>query len=204
MPKLLYNEEEILRMLKAGSQEAFTQLYEQYSHSLYLNLLKLVKLESTAEDILQDTFVKIWERRASLSIESNLGGYLFRVAQHNAHDSFRKLKRDQVLRDYILNVSVGEYDSLEKSLLDHEESPSLSNAIEHLPPQRRQVFQLCKLEGKSYKDVSSLLGISTSTINDHIVKAMRFIRDYMLADNRHVTSYLLIPVFLYCLKKILE
>lgn len=197
MPQLHYHDDELIRLLKESSQEAFTQLYTQYSQALYLNLLKLVKSEPTAEEILQDTFITIWEKRASLSIESNLGGYLFRIAQNKVHDFFRKLKRDQKLRDYILQVSVSEFDPIEKNLLRQEELALLSTAIENLSPQRRQVFQLCKLEGRSYQEVSAQLGISTSTINDHIVKATRFVRDFMLADERLTTSCLPLLVFLY-------
>ena len=59
---------------------------------------------------------------------------------------------------------------------DDEKLVALESTIQNIPPQRQQVFRLCKLEGKSYKEVSELLGISVSTISDHIVNATKFIR----------------------------
>ena len=71
-------------------------------------------------------------------------------------------------------------------MANDEKSVLLENAISKLPPQRQQVFRLCKLEGKSYRDVSELLGISLSTISDHIVKATKSIRNYLESTDNAV------------------
>ncbi|WP_290799074.1 RNA polymerase sigma factor [Flavihumibacter sp. UBA7668] len=194
MPELPDKDCELLRLLKTGDKAAFTQIYELYSQSLYLNLLKLLKFEPAAEELLQDIFITLWEKRTTIQIDTHLSGYLFGIAQHKAQDFFRKLKRDRKLHDYIRELATGEFESVEAKLLRQEELDLLNNAINRLSPQRKQVFQLCKLEGKSYQEVSHILGISPSTINDHIVKATRFIRDFMLAQDRLTTAYL--PIFL--------
>jgi RNA polymerase sigma-70 factor (ECF subfamily) len=71
---------------------------------------------------------------------------------------------------------------VEIKILHREETALLNKAIENLPPQRKEVFYLCKMEGKSYLEVSRRLGISASTINDHIVKANRAVREFILAN----------------------
>ncbi len=108
---------------------------------------------------------------------------MFRIAENKVHDFFRKLKRDRKLYDYISEVSCGEYADIEDNILYCKETALLNKAIENLAPQRKQVFNLCKMEGKSYREVSQLLHISTSTINDHIVKATRAIRNFILSNN---------------------
>jgi RNA polymerase sigma factor (sigma-70 family) len=75
------------------------------------------------------------------------------------------------------------YDRIEELLSGEQNLQVLHRAIEDLPPQRQQVFRLCKLEGKTYREVSELLGISESTISDHIVKGTKFIRAYF--DKNH-------------------
>jgi len=75
--------------------------------------------------------------------------------------------------------------------MEKENSALLQNAIDSLSPQRRQVFMLCKVNGKSYKEVSELLGISVSTISNHIVKSTKIIRAY-LDKNREVLITLLL------------
>jgi RNA polymerase sigma-70 factor (family 1) len=178
-----YDEHKLLSQLKAGDKLAFARLYELYSRPLYLNLLKLLKTEQAAEEILQNIFYIVWEKREAITINHSIKGYLFRIAENKVHDFFRKLKRNRKLYDYIQQVSCGEYEDVEIKILHSEETALLNKAIENLPPQRKQVFYLCKMEGKSYQEVSRLLGISASTINDHIVKATRAVRDFILANN---------------------
>ena len=177
-----YNEHELLSRLKAGDKLAFARLYELYSRPLYLNLLKLLKTEQVAEEILQSIFFIVWEKRETITINHSIKGYLFRIAENKVHDFFRKLKRDRKLYDHILEISCGEYEDMEIKILHSEETALLNKAIENLPPQRKEVFNLCKLEGKSYLEVSRQLGISASTINDHIVKATRAVRDFIVAN----------------------
>ncbi|MEO6289724.1 MAG: RNA polymerase sigma-70 factor [Ginsengibacter sp.] len=180
---LFSDEHKLLNQLKAGDKAAFTHLFELYGEPLYLNLLRLLKTEQAAEEILQDIFLIVWEKRETITINQSIKSYLFRIAENKVHDFFRKLKRDRELYDYIQEVSCGKYADVEDKILDNEEAALLHKAIENLPPQRKKVFNLCKIEGNSYLEVSQRLGISTSTINDHIVKATRAIRDFILAHN---------------------
>jgi RNA polymerase sigma-70 factor (ECF subfamily) len=183
-----YEEQELLTQLKASSKGAFTRLYELYSQPLYLNLLKLLKSEPAAEEILQDIFLILWEKRETITINYSIKSYMFRIAENKAHDFFRRLKRDRKLHDYIREVSSGEYADVEDKIQCGEETALLNKAMESLSSQRKRIFYLCKIQGKSYLEVSRLLNISTSTINDHIVKATRTIRDFILANNGIVVA----------------
>ncbi len=192
-----YDEKELFHQFKAGDKAAFTRLYELYSRPLYLNLLKLLKSEPAAEEILQDIFLIVWEKREVITINYGIKSYMFRIAENKVHDFFRKLKRDRKLHDYIREVSSGEYADVEDKILQAEETMLLNKAMESLSPQRKKIFYLCKIQGISYLEVSRLLGISTSTINDHIVKATRIIRDFILAQNRMTAAWLPVILFLY-------
>lgn len=197
MPELLVNDTEILNRLKAGDKEAFTYLYQLHSQPLYLNLLKLLKLQPVAEEVLQDVFLTLWEKREIISIDKCLKSYLYRIAENKVYDFFRKLKRDKKLHDSIKEIASSGYGEIEDKLLQKEEVALLNRAIEHLPPQRKMVFRLCKIEGKSYEEISRQLGISTSTINDHIVKATRSVREFILANDKLAATSLTIFMVLY-------
>ncbi len=175
----LYNENELLSLLKKGDQEAFAQLYHLYSERLFLNLLKLVKSEQVAEELLQDIFILIWEKRQIIEIQQSFRSYIFRIGENKVSDFFRKAKRDKNLYAQIKAGTSEQYTHIEEALLSRENSELLRKAIEILPPQRKQIFELCKLQGRSYNEVSQQLGISTSTINDHIVKATKAIREFI-------------------------
>jgi RNA polymerase sigma-70 factor (family 1) len=192
----LYNEQELLNQLRTSDKTAFTQLYKLHSKRIYLNLLKLVKIETIAEEMLQDIFVLIWEKRETIIIEHNFNAYLIRIAENKVFDFFRKAKRDRTLAEYIKNISSATYCHIEEKIFINETSSVFQQALNTLPPQRKQVFCLCKIEGKSYNEVSGLLGISPSTINDHIVKATRTVKKVMLANKETVTLWLYICFFM--------
>lgn len=166
-----------------------------YSQRLYANLVKLVKSSAVAEEMLQDIFVLIWEKRRTIEINTSFRAYLFRIGENKVYDFFRRLKRDEQLYSYVRTTAAQQYTHIEESLLRQENNTLLHTAIGQLPPQRRQVFELCKLQGKSYQEVSALLGISTSTINDHIVKATRSIRQFL--DDHRATNGALALIVLF-------
>jgi RNA polymerase sigma-70 factor (family 1) len=186
------DEKELLLLLLNGNEQAFEKIYNLYSTRLYGNLLKLVKSEAEAQEILQDVFLKIWDNRRSIDIEKSFRSYLFKIAENKVYDFFRKAARDKKREAQLISIATNEYVPVEELLQSDEKSAILQKAIDSLPPQRQQVFRLCKLEGKSYKDVSELLGISVSTISDHIVKATKSIRDYFENNEQALLSLFIV------------
>ncbi|WP_290797259.1 RNA polymerase sigma factor [Flavihumibacter sp. UBA7668] len=176
----LYNEKELVSQLSTGSEWAFEQLYHHYSPGLASKLLRITKSEQYTGDILQEVFLKIWNGRENLEPDKSFPAYLNTIAEHLAIDYFRKAARDRQLMASIKNAAIAAYDSIEESLYRKENAELLHSLIKSLPPQRRQVFHLVKIEGRSYDEVGQLLNVSSSTISDHIVKATKQIRERLL------------------------
>ena len=191
-----YNEQQLLNGLKQGDQACFDQLYNLYSERLFVNLLKLVKNPETAEEILQDIFIVVWEKRNTIDIHTSIRAYLFRIGENKVYDFYRKARRDKVLYAHVKAAASEQYTHIEESLLFRENEQLLQAAVASLPPTRRQVFELCKLQGQTYEQVSNLLGISTSTVNDHIVKATRSIRQYFYSHDNSAGALLLFAAWL--------
>ena len=160
------------------SEADFEQMYRLYSPRLFRCVLKLVKSASQAEEILQEVFLKIWEYRSSIDPNKSFRSFLFKIAENKVYDFFRKVSRDKNMESQLVASGSANYTGIESWDQDDETEVILQKAIEGLPPQRQQVFRLCKLERKSYQEVSAMLGISVSTISDHIVKGTKSIRDY--------------------------
>jgi RNA polymerase sigma-70 factor (family 1) len=172
---ILY-EKELVGLLKCGEKKAFEQLYHNYKGRLYGNLLKMVKSDEIAEELLQDLFVKIWTSRDSIDPDKSFRSYLFKIAENLVYDFFRKAALNKKLQSYLVSVAVESVSPIEQNLYYKEGKSVLEKAIGKLPPKRKQIYILCKMEGRSYAEVSRLLGVSTSTINEHIVKASRIIK----------------------------
>lgn len=188
------NEKDLVMLLKQGNEAAFEELYHLYSKRLLGYLIKLVKSETTAAELLQDAFVKIWNNRQNVDPEQSFRSYLFRITENLVYDFFRKAARDKKLQATLINSASKEYSHVEETFCSKEGNQFLQAAIDALPPRRRQVFQLVKVEERSYDEVSQLLNVSSSTINDHVVKATKAIREKL--EHYHITLISIMFLFL--------
>ncbi|PUV21779.1 sigma-70 family RNA polymerase sigma factor [Sphingobacterium sp. DR205] len=170
-------EKEMLSDLRLGSQTAFRQIYSLYSGRIYLNIRKMVKSEQDAAELLQEVFIKVWDKRELIDIEQSFRSYLFQIAKYTVYNFIRKNNLEKQIQAYLSLHNTQLYTHVEEQLNEKQDEQWLSQTIEQLPPQRRLIYRLCKIEGKSYAEVSTLLRISTSTINDHIVKATKYIKE---------------------------
>lgn len=170
-------EKEILSALHSGCQAAFRQIYTLYSGRIYLNIRKMVKSEQDAAELLQEVFIKVWDKRELVDPEQSFRSYLFQIAKHTVYNFIRKGNIEKQVQAYLSLHGTQLYTHVEEQLNEKQDEQWLSQTIEQLPPQRRLIYKLCKIEGKSYAEVSTLLRISTSTINDHIVKATKYIKE---------------------------
>ncbi|HLT86847.1 MAG TPA: RNA polymerase sigma-70 factor [Sphingobacterium sp.] len=165
------NEIELVRRLKEGDHDAFEMLYHVYKDRLIGNLLRILKSRALVEEQVQDVFLKVWKGRDKIDVEKPFKAYLFTIAANMAKNVIRSAYYDKQMRATLLPVDQRIYMHVEEQITADENKQVLHNLLEKLPPQRRTVFTLCKLEGKSYKEVSELLNISENTVNDHIRKA---------------------------------
>jgi len=188
---------DLLRLLRDGNVTAFGKIYETFAPVLYRRLLRLLKDTDTVEEILQDTFLKLWEKRAHIDPEQAFTTYLYRIADHLAIDVFRRISRDKALQQELWASTISFYLHTEETVLAKEQQQLISTAIERLPPKRKQILILCKLEDKSYQEVAELMGISVSTVSNQLVKAIKEIKNYILrsAQGEHVVAISLLLSF---------
>ncbi|RKE52393.1 RNA polymerase sigma factor [Sphingobacterium detergens] len=174
----LEDEQALLSRLKKGSYEAFEEVYGRYNRQLAGNLMKLLKNREMVGEALQEIFMRLWNNREKINPEKPIKAYLFRIGENLVYDAFRKASRDEKMRAYFMAFTTEAYEHIEKALFEQENRQMLYDAIDQLPPQRRKVYSLCKLEEKNYKEISELLGISTAAVNAHVTKANAFLKEY--------------------------
>ncbi|SEB17706.1 RNA polymerase sigma factor [Pedobacter hartonius] len=174
----LINEKDLLRRLQSGDEAAFERLYRNYVDPVFRKTHYLTKSAQIAEELTQDVFLKIWERRASIDPEKSFGAFVHRIAQNLITDLYRRLLHDRALREHLVNSVTELYDPMAADT----DRQLIWQALDSLPAQRKKVMALVKIEGRSYQEVSSLLGISPSTIRDHVVKGTKSLKAYFM-DN---------------------
>ncbi len=180
--------------LKRGDQSAFNEIYRTFSKSLYLKVLRMVKDQDVADEIIQELFIKFWDHRQNLDEERSFQSYLYVIAQNMVYNYFRKQASDQKLLQVLINQHDEFTLSVEELMENKELSQLLSNAVKNLSPQRKQAFTLCKIEGRSYKEASEIMGVSVATINTHITQSLQIIKAHII-KHRYLTILALEMLF---------
>ncbi len=170
---------ELLERMKRGDEDAFTSVYRQYHPSLYVFILRYCKIPSLAEDLVHDVFLKIWEIRGRIDPERPFTAYLYKIARNHVFKTLQKVATDRVLREQVLAQLNGGEAVLPEQLDTKEYDRLFHEALNHMPPQRLNVFRLCRQEGRSYDEAAEILGISRNAVKKHMVLSMRFIHDYV-------------------------
>ena len=173
-----YDERSLLQRLRLGENDAFLELYNIYHPALYRYVLRFVKVPAIAEDILQDAFLNIWEIRERIDPDLSFKAYLYRICRNSVFKLVKKIAGDEGLRLQVMlqfKQSVSDAD-LKVRWQQYEEI--LYAAIDQLPPQRQRVFMLCREEGLTYDQAAEQLGISRNTVKEHMVLAMKSIKEY--------------------------
>lgn len=173
------DEIKLLEQLMLGQEAAFKQIYLKYHGRLYGLALKLVKSQELSKEIVQDVFVKVWENRSHINKELSFTAFIFRIAHNHIFNILKRASKEASIKNEILAAAEIASNCTENEVIAAEYETLATNAIEQLPAQRKLIFKLCRNEGKSYEEVSYTLGISKSTVRDHMVKSIKFIKEYL-------------------------
>lgn len=170
----------LLQQLQEGNHEAFETLYHSYSKVLYWHLDKMVKDADLAEELLQELFVKVWHSRVKIQSDLPFINFLYVVAKQLSIDHYRRLARRSRAFEYLGQRQSEAVETTEKDVMGNEARKLLEEAIAALPLQRRKAFELCKIEGKSYKEAAEIMGVSPFTIQNHVAKATHSVKEYVV------------------------
>jgi len=163
--------------MKRGDEAAFNALYDRYHAALYRNVIRLVQSPAETQDIVQETFIALWERRTELDTSAPIGGWLFTLSYHRAVSHLRKKLHDQNKAGLIADLGQDGMEIDER--LIESRWRLVAEALGQLSPRRKQAFELCKLQGKSYEQAAREMGVSHYTLAEYLQEAMAFIREYV-------------------------
>lgn len=175
-----YDEKALLIKIQQGDQDAFIALYNRYHVALYNYILHFVKIPDIAEDIVQDVFLKAWEIKERINPAMSFTAYLYTISRNKVFKLMKKTTADEALRQQIMRQLRQNTEEPELQLLWQQYEQTLFQAIKQLPPQRQRVFRLCREEGKSYEEAAMELGISRNTVKEHMVLAVKGLKEYFL------------------------
>ncbi|MBC9909437.1 RNA polymerase sigma factor [Chitinophaga varians] len=192
----LYKEQQLLQRIAAGEEASFSVLVDIYWPRVYGHALAYAKSLSVAEELTQDVFMDIWNSREKLPAIENFANYLFIITRNRIFKAVRKkLDETEALEDV--------HSAEDIWLPDHQAEfkeihALLLKGIGDLPPARRQVFTMSRIDGKSYEEICRELNISRNTVKEHIVKALNFLRNYLTQHGHQtITITLVMAAYTY-------
>lgn len=176
MEKEEFAESRWISLLKEGNRMAFSKLYELHSPLLLHKLNQLLPDEDSVLEIHQITFVRLWDFRQRVQQDQGVWPLLHTIARNLVVDYFRRSASNEAVRKALLTQATLYYELEESNDAMEAMSEALAAAIDRLPAKRKQIFLLCKYQGKSYEEAAAAHGVSVGTVKDHMAKAMRFLK----------------------------
>lgn len=172
-----FSDSELSQLLKESDHAAYTEIYNRYSHLLFVHAYKKLRDENQAKDVLQDVFATLWFKRESEIQLSNLGGYLYTAVRNRIFDLFA---HEQVKSKYIdsLNAYLSTRTSAPTDHLVRENDLKIyiEKEIQALPPKMKQIFELSKKANLSHKEIAEKLNTSENNVSKQLNSALRVLK----------------------------
>jgi len=165
-----------VRRLQKGDLHSFDLVYQQYSQRLYGFAFSILKNHEDAKEIVQETFLRLWNSKDQLKNDQSLKSYLFKISYNISIDLIRLRLKNEKYVEY-LKVHFSEDTADGENLADYNElNDTIQKIISEFPDQRQKVFRMSREEGLSHAEIADQLGITTKTVENHINLALKAVR----------------------------
>lgn len=172
------NRSELLQSLKEGSFSAFEKLYNLYSGKLYNFIMRLSSgNQYMAEEVVQQTFIRLWEVREKVDPTENFVSYLCTIARNLSMNMYQYQTVEYIYTEYLLKSNPDRDHQTEESTDLRFLNDYIDSLAEELPPSRKKIFLLSKRQGYTNKEIAEKMGISESTVATQLSLAVKFMRE---------------------------
>lgn len=165
----------LIETLKRGDKKALTTLYDKYWKPLFISSYNILKNKEVCEEIIQDVFIEIWNKRSELEIKVSLQSYLYACVRYKVFYEFRK---NTIIRVELFEDLNGRfhYATPETKVMYKELEQLIESIVGNLPQKCQNVYRLSRNEHLSHKEIAQQLNISTKTVENHITNALKVLR----------------------------
>ena len=186
-----YDEKELLLRVAAGDPGAFSTLFYRYHQELAAYVLRLTRSLCLTEEIVQETFLKVWINRAKLSEVENFRSWLFCICRNHTFNCLRDLARNTLQQQAWITQVLSQAHTNEEP--DREYYYTLiEEAVSQLSPQQQKIYLLCRRDGLRYEDIARDLRLSRNTVKRHMSLALHAIESYVREHALRVSPVILL------------
>lgn len=167
---------ELIKRLKGGDVAAFDAIYNKYCRKLHGFVWMYLKQEEDAEEIVQEVFIRIWESKAKIDLSAPFESFLFTIAYNATMSLLRKRIREAKSRAYLKSLQQGPGEQVSDEIHFRELDRQVQTLLQKLTPRQKEIYLLSREEGLSHKEIAQKLGISESTVNNHLVAVIKYLK----------------------------
>lgn len=176
LQSVVLSEQEIVGAIREGNERIFEETFRKYYQSLCNYANSILKEMDEAEEVVQNLFLSIWEKRIDLEISISLKSYLYRAVHNHCLNRIKHLKVREEYQQYAVNFYDASYESVSQTVMKNELEIKIEEAIRKLPEQCRLIFQMSRFEELKYHEIAEQLEISPKTVENQIGKALKILR----------------------------
>lgn len=178
-PSPTYNEKELLYRLAEDDETAFRQIYDRYKDEVYAFAFGITRSVPLAEEIVQDSFLKLWQHRSELTEIIKFDSWFFTIARNLCYSALRKIALDRKAQTAHELQNEQPVATAEEILITRENRELVEAAINQLPEQQRRIYKLSREAGLTYEEIAAELNISRNTVKEHLRRAIAGIKTYL-------------------------
>ncbi len=166
----------IIELLRLGNENAFNSVFRAYGKRVYSFCYGYLKSREDAEEMVQETFIRIWESRSTIDPDLPFGGFIFTIAYRLVLNRLRKRRYEYAGNLHWARNRAKVSNETEDSVIYRDLGRLAKDAIASLPPRRKQIYQMIKEDHMTYQQVAKTLNISTKTVEAQMTEALKYLR----------------------------
>ena len=170
-----WDDEQVLQALAEGNRQALAELYERYWYELYRMAFQKTKSREIAEELVQDLFVQLWQKRETLAVRQ-VDFYLFRALKYSVIDYIKRQVVEEKFREYQQFFAPQSNTSTEEEVSYNNLIETIELELVKLPAKTQEVFRLSRFEGQSIPEISQRLSLTDKVVEYHLSKALKLLR----------------------------
>jgi RNA polymerase sigma-70 factor (ECF subfamily) len=169
----------LVSRIAEGDEQAFKKLFNRYFDRLFVFVEQLIHSKADAEEILQDTFLKVWQSHHLLANQDEPAKYIYVMARNRTISYLRKMASEKKLMAQLFANMSDVDDAIEEQIRSQEYQTLINGAVNKLTDQQRMVFSMSREQGMMHDQIAEQLGLSRSRVKNIIVDALKQIRVYL-------------------------
>lgn len=184
---------DLTRQIKSGEKQAYQILFERYAPKIYYFALPYLKSNADSEELVQDVFLKVWEKREFLDSNQNIKAFIFKIAINTIYDFIRRKNIENAFQEFSKANNRDNSNNTWDTVIFEEMQARINILIAQMPEQRRKIFRLSKNKGCSNEEIAQQLNLSKRTVENQLYRALSFLKEQL--KNESVIALLFFYLF---------